>query len=155
LLDFDKEKVPHPIATYLEPEGTEAKAVVGRVKTRAVLRKKENVTLDGTSDGVPIFPKRLVFPFRRWPEPDFDEADSGSTSFESMEKDVLVAVDRYVASEASHGAKLFSLIRRVLRGGRDLKELSRLAKTTSTAKEDGTFASQVFDLATKQAQSTT
>lgn len=143
LLDCDAEKFPIPSSWYDDPTSPDMRALFARVKGRAVIRRKESVTLDGTIDGTKIFPKRLVFPFRKWFDTNPTKADLDVTG----QTDILLAVDRYVASEASHGAKLFSRIRAVLRACRDLTGIQKLIASkdsdTGTSTDSPTFAQRL------------
>jgi hypothetical protein len=108
--------------------------------------------LDGKPDGLRIFPKRLVFPFQTWlPSTGKDMSGHLPKEIAKASKDILIAIDQYVASEASHGAKLFSLIRRVLRSAREWKEIRQLIeKDTSKLAEESSFGEGVLRLAEQQ-----
>lgn len=152
LLDVQPDATPHFHSLYENQWSEEARDMLKRVRDRAVLRKKESVTMSGQPDGTRIFPKRLVYPFRNWPEPADGGPPAARDDLGSQAQDVLLAVDRYVASEASHGAKLVSKIRSVLRSARALPEVRRLANEKE-ASEDGVFADRVLQLAREKAAS--
>ena len=115
LLDVDPTRTPHKPVLYDDARSSATRAILDLVRDRAVIRRKEGITLDGKPNGLRIFPKRLVFPFQKWmSSTGKDTSGHLPKELTAASKDILLAIDQYVASEASHGAKLFSLIRRVL-----------------------------------------
>src|SRR5205807_1125032 len=127
------------------------------VRERAVIRRKEGVTLDGKPDGLRIFPKRLVFPFQKWMS-STGKVTTGRLPKEiaKTSKDILIAIDQYVASEASHGAKLFSLIRRVLRSAHDRNEIRQLIDKDpgKSSGEEMSYGERVLRLTEEQIKAT-
>ncbi len=154
LLDHDQDRTPHALNLYETVDEPATRAILSQVRERAVIRRKESITLNGKADGVRIFPKRLVFPFQRWFGP--TEPKVASAIPENLmlaNKDVLLAIDQYVASEASHGAKLVSLIRRVLRDARDWPLIKQVVNESEAAKKRGTattIGQSVLSLAIQQ-----
>ena len=155
LLDYDPERTPHAQMLYDDPRGNSAmQGILDEVRCRAVIRRKESITLNGRTDGLRIFPKRLVFPFQKW----IGSSQAGLSGQAPLgltknNKDVLLAIDQYVASEASHGAALFSLIRRVLRDARDwplIKQLIKESDASRKAGDEASFGQRVLSLAGEQ-----
>jgi len=158
LLDIDPDRTPHKPFHYENVCIAPMRDILDQVRERAVIRRKEGITLDGKPDGLPIFPRRLVFPFQKWTAAG-RTGRSGEMPKEIAEfsKDVLLAIDQYVASEASHGAKLVSLIRRVLRTAREWIEIKQLVKSLAV-NPDGfaqPLGERAFRLAKDQIVSTT
>lgn len=138
LLDLDPKRTPHKLSYYDDVLNPLTRDILKAVKDRAVIRRKDGITLDGRPDGLPIFPKRLVFPFQKWIGSAEQAGASGPPEgVTKMSKDVLMAIDQYVASEASHGAKLVSLIRRILRSAREWGEIKQLVKDNEARKQGG------------------
>jgi hypothetical protein len=159
LLDIDTDRTPHKSFYYENVRIAPMRDILDQVRERAVIRRKEGITLDGKPDGLPIFPRRLVFPFQKWATTS-TTGQSGQAPKEiaQFSKDVLLAIDQYVASEASHGAKLVSLIRRVLRSARELSEIKRLVKESEPGTQAGyaqPFGERAFKLAEDQLASAT
>lgn len=158
LLDVDQDRTPHNRSYYDDVQAEPMSAILVDVRDRAVIRRKEGVTLDGTPAGLRIFPKRLVFPFQRWTASgSADETGRLPKAITETSKDVLLAIDQYVASEASHGAKLVSLIRRVLRSARQWPAIKRLVKESEARKKQGDetpLGEMAFALTAKQIEAT-
>ena len=159
LLDVNTERTPHKPSNYDNVDSPITRGILQDVKERAVIRRKEGITLDGTPGGAPLFPKRLVFPFQKWSLPtDRDKTSKLPDVITNANKDVLMAIDQYVAREASHGAKLVSLIRQILRSARDWPEIKQLVKDTEARKNESSsqnsLGKAVYDLAQQQREST-
>lgn len=159
LLDVDPTRTPHKPVLYEDARSPATRAILDQVRDRAVIRRKEGITLDGKPNGLRIFPKRLVFPFQKWmPLTGKDVREGLPKEIAKASKDILLAIDQFVASEASHGAKLFSLIRRVLRSARDWKEIRQLIKDNDSGRssgEDLSFGERVLRLSEQQIKTTT
>ena len=153
LLDLDRERTPHKASYYEDVQAPVTRDILAAVKDRAVIRRKDGITLDGKPDGLPIFPKRLVFPFQKWIGPAGREGESGPAEAMKGSKDILMAIDQYVASEASHGAKLVSLVRRILRTAREWPEVQQLVEDNEARKKDADekpLGQKALELADKQ-----
>jgi len=160
LLDFDADRTPHNKHSYYDDVRAPAtRDMLESVKERAVIRRKDGITLDGKPHGLPIFPKRLVFPFQKW----IGTAESGfgggpPEALTRTSQDVLMAIDQYVAREASHGAKLVSLIRGILRTARDWPEIKQLVRESEANKGEGSdipLGVKVVSFAKRQIDATT
>lgn len=157
LLDVDPTRTPHKPVLYENARSSATRAILDMVRDRAVIRRKEGITLDGKPNGLRIFPKRLVFPFQKWmSSTGKDTSGRLPKEIAKASKDILIAIDQYVASEASHGAKLFSLIRRVLRSAREWKEIRQLIgkDPKKSSGEEMSFGERVLRLTEQQIKST-
>ncbi len=137
LLDLDPTRTPHKPSYYDNVRTPPTRDILEAVRERAVIRRKDGITLDGKPDGLPIFPKRMVFPFQKWIGSEERSDSQPPDDITKTNKDVLMAIDQYIASEASHGAKLVSLIRRILRSARDWGEIKQLVKDSEARKKLG------------------
>ncbi len=157
LLDVDPTRTPHKPSLYVDARSSATRVILDIVRERAVIRRKEGITLDGNPNGLRIFPKRLVFPFQKWmSSTDTDASGHLPKEIAKGSKDILLAIDQYVASEASHGAKLFSLIRRVLRSAREWREIRLLIdkEPGKSSGEEMSFGERVLRLTEEQIKTT-